>query len=383
MHMKKLLPALVAILLAVPAYASSDLFVSTSGDVGINNTSPTYMLDILGTTSTGITEQLSSPDTNTTDLLLKNTTTGGVAWYVGTAGSSNLAGETAGDFHIGLNGTGSYLLIGTGGNISIPYDLGVTGTFSVTGAATLGNGSTATTQSSGDNSTKIATTAYVDGAVSGGGGIKSVHVQTFTSSGTYTPTTGMAYAIVEMVGGGGGSGAGVSFCSSAGSGAYIKALLTAAQIGSSQTITIGSGGSAGAGGGTNTSGGNGGTTSVGSLLSCTGGDGTTGVANNVQSFTVGGAGGTPTVTTGTPILVMDGQTGGGASAVGGNPVGFLVTGSGGSTPLGMGGPAQSGNGSIVGLSGTGYGSGASGSGSPSGGGAGLDGIVIITEYCTQ
>jgi hypothetical protein len=160
--MKKILPALVALVLTLPAHASSSLYVSSTGNVGIGTTAPAYTLDVLGGT-TSSTEQLTSSSTDSTNLFLNNTTTGGQSWYVGTAGSANPLGEAVGDFHVGLTGTGSYLIIGTGGNISVPYNLGVTGTLSVTGAATLGNGSAAVTQSAGDSSTKIATDAFVNG----------------------------------------------------------------------------------------------------------------------------------------------------------------------------------------------------------------------------
>lgn len=48
------------------------------------------------------------------------------------------------------------------GNVSITGTLGVTGAVTLSSSIALANGSTATTQSAGDNSTKIATTAYVD-----------------------------------------------------------------------------------------------------------------------------------------------------------------------------------------------------------------------------
>lgn len=201
--------------------------------------------------------------------------------------------------------------------------------------------------------------------------IKSVHVQTFTSSGTYTPTTGMAYAVVEMVGGGGKGGASYAG-GGGGAGAYIKALLTAAQIGSSQSVTIGAA-SSGSGGGT---------TSVGSLLSCTGGaDGATGGPNQ----NAGGAGGSPTTTTGTAVVTMTGQNGGYGNR--GNADQFDLGGLGGSNPMGMGGAQimQSSSSTINGNSGTGYGSGGSGGvGTGSGtGGPATAGYVAITEYCTQ
>src|SRR5574338_310828 len=63
--------------------------------------------------------------------------------------------------------------------------------------------------------------------------INKVVVQTFTANGTYTPTTGMVYCIIECVGGGGGGGgtsnsaAGSAGCAaSGGAGAYSRKYAT-------------------------------------------------------------------------------------------------------------------------------------------------------------
>ena len=71
-------------------------------------------------------------------------------------------------------------------------------------------------------------------------------------SGTYTPTTGMKYCWVRMVGGGGAGGGelpatGKMLASGGGggSGEYAEGVYTAATIGGSQTVTIGAGGSGG------------------------------------------------------------------------------------------------------------------------------------------
>jgi len=215
--------------------------------------------------------------------------------------------------------------------------------------------------------------------------IKSINVQTFTTSGTYTPTTGMLKCIVEMVGGGGGGGgtqASFDAASGGASGGYIKALLTAAQVGASQTITVGAGGAGGSTSGG--AGGNGGATSVGSLLSCGGGNGSSHSGQN--NYVLGPAGGSVTVSTGTPISIVTGQAGG----LGGQNT-TAYGGSGGSNPLGVGGPAQMSMGTNMitnaGTDGVGYGSGGSGAMNATNsagvaGGAGKDGVVIITEYCS-
>lgn len=107
-----------------------------------------------------------------------------------------------------------------------------------------------------------------------------LNVQVFTSSGTYTPTSGTTKAIlmVQAPGGGGGgvaaTSAGQVAQGSGGSGgSYAEAYWTSV---SSQTVTIGTTGAGGAAG--NNNGGTGGTTSVGSIVSCPGGVGGVGSA---------------------------------------------------------------------------------------------------------
>src|SRR5215469_10657523 len=99
----------------------------------------------------------------------------------------------------------------------------------------------------------------------------TINVQTFTSNGTYTPTTGMLFCIVECVGGGGGGGYALGNASNTAAGAggggagYIRAVFSAATIGASQAVTIGGAGSGGvASGPTNAT--NGGDTTFGALL---------------------------------------------------------------------------------------------------------------------
>lgn len=219
-------------------------------------------------------------------------------------------------------------------------------------------------------------------------GIVSIHVQTFCASGctatggTYTPSAGLAYETVEMVAGGGGGagndGGSFAMSSGGGSGGYVKALLTAAQVGVSQAITLGAAGLGGASGANNGTGGA--TTSIGSLITCIGGS--PGTQQDANSTLPGGAGGICTVTTGTALSpIANGQQGG----FGGNQS-LAIGGAGGSNPLGAGGPQVLANASTNGLPALGYGSGGSGGASLSGsvsGGDGKTGYVAITEYCTQ
>src|ERR1700679_3002133 len=123
-------------------------------------------------------------------------------------------------------------------------------------------------------------------AIGGTGSISGAFVQVgrqvFTTSGTYTPTSGMTYCDIEVCGGGGGAGgtatpiaANGAISGAGGAGGYSRGIFTASSIGSSQSVTVGTGG---AGAATNTTGATGVTSSVGSLISATGGVGGSGGA---------------------------------------------------------------------------------------------------------
>jgi hypothetical protein len=212
--------------------------------------------------------------------------------------------------------------------------------------------------------------------------------QVFTSSGTYTPTTGMAYCSIQCLGGGGsGGGAGVTNAgqlaggSGGGAGEYAVGIFSSATIGISKIITIGAAGTDLSGSG----GGNGGNTSVGSLITAFGGTG--GPSNGASSTpqgTAGGAGGTGGSGGDYRSPGFPGQ--GFFSSVG---AGLCVAGDGGSSQIGSGGQAGKNQGaSTAGGAALGYGAGGGGafniasSGSTLAGGSGTAGIVIVTEYIT-
>jgi hypothetical protein len=218
----------------------------------------------------------------------------------------------------------------------------------------------------------------------GANAFSSINVQTFTTTGTYTPTSGMLYCIIECVGGGGGGGAssttGAATASAGGGGAggaYSRKFASAATIGVSQTVTIGAAGTAGAADGGN--GGSGGVTSVGSICSANGGTGGFGAPAATLSITSGGVGGSPVG--GVGDITAKGACGGIGVADGvGN------TGSSGIGTISLfGGGAQARNSSMVGSPSNLYGGGGSGalslnSSSGGNGGAGGAGFVVITEY---
>lgn len=215
-------------------------------------------------------------------------------------------------------------------------------------------------------------------------GFAGVNVQSFTASGTYTPTAGMKYCQIECVGGGGGGAGCINSTSSTngggggGSGGYSRRTVNAAAIGVSQVVTIGAAGTAGSAGGTN--GGNGGVTSVGALCIANGGGGAIGPTVGTYQ---GGAGGAIAGAVG-DIL--------GAGCPGQNGVigpqdNTIPAGSGGSSFFGGGGRSAGWAFalSVVGTAGTNYGSGGSGafgnnSATARAGGVGSAGFVVITEY---
>lgn len=204
-----------------------------------------------------------------------------------------------------------------------------------------------------------------------------IGIQTFTSSGTYTPTPGMTFCVVEGVGGGGGgsgaatnSAGNVSIGSPGSAGAWAKAMFTAAQIGTSKPVTIGAGG-AGAGIA-------GGATSLGSLLSIPGGVGGSAL-NNVAPPTFNGAGAIAAAPTGANIASSRGIAPGYSIAISATSA---FGGAGGSGPFGTGGGVAA---NTTGISGTGNGAGGSGSATLGAvaavtGGAGSGGLIFILEY---
>jgi hypothetical protein len=211
----------------------------------------------------------------------------------------------------------------------------------------------------------------------------SVVNQVFTSTGTYTPTAGMVYCIIQAIGGGGGgagaqatTGAQVSVGCGGGGGEYAQGIFSAATIGASKTVTIGAAGAAGTGG----NGGTGGTTSVGSTnISAIGGQGgTTGTAGatSQQAGGVGGTGGTGGDFRSPGIAGMNGFAN--------LTPGFILAGSGGSSVFGAGGLGSTTT-AAAGNPGLGYGGGGGGavnysSQSAINGGAGTKGVVVVTEY---
>ncbi|MET4208932.1 carbohydrate-binding protein [Bradyrhizobium sp. LA2.1] len=237
--------------------------------------------------------------------------------------------------------------------------------------------------SSANNLSDLANKATSRNNLGAAGAVKK---QTFTASGTYTPSANLLYAIIECVGGGGGGGGlsgrgGTSNSTADGGGAGSRSIkfASAATIGASQTVAIGAAGSGSTG-----AGGAGGDTSVGTLCIGKGGSGAVG-GNAAPPGGLGGVAGTGDVTsTGAP---------GGPGAIGNSAYSIWVSGGpGGSSPYGGGGRGQSntsgGASAVNGETATGFGAGGAGAGvanssSSATGGNGSPGLVIITEFCSS
>lgn len=208
------------------------------------------------------------------------------------------------------------------------------------------------------------------------GAFGTVAKQVFTGAGTYTPTPGMLYCIVEAVGGGGGGGGCASDAAhrwggGGGAGGYSRSLLTAADIGASKAVAIGAGGAGGTAGDNHGTGG--GATTLGTTIVVANG----GSGGNRGSTLGGGQGGA--AGTGN-IVAAPGAT---AESSGSAPATvFLHANPGASGPFGAGGRGTlNSNGSAA----SGYGAGGGGgsdrsSGGNRSGGDGTAGLIIITEF---
>lgn len=225
----------------------------------------------------------------------------------------------------------------------------------------------------------------------GDGTGRLINVQTFTASGTYTPTTGTKFVIAEVLGGGGGGGSNAATPSSgaaAGAGGASGSYAVCKHIPTGPvSVVIGAGGSGGVPAALGADGSTGGTTSFGAVSAPGGYGGPKGVAFN--NFPTGGNVATGSAPVSSSVIV---------SSIGSSgSYGILYSdsnatgGGGGSSNYGAGGVAMTinagGSGTQRGMDANGYGSGGGGAVSvhtstaaSSRGGNGAPGIVIIWEY---
>jgi len=233
--------------------------------------------------------------------------------------------------------------------------------------------------------------AGIDSALGGvSNGAVATNVQTFGVSGTYTPHANMIFSFVEVQGAGGGGGycnAGDVWSQGGAAGGYGSAYLTATQIGSSKTITIGGGGNGATS--PSTSGSQGGTTSIGTLISCSGGlGGQASVSTSPDYSAVNGG----TATPGSGVTLVKSLDGATNYPVGQVQTPIIIAPNGGAGYIFGGGwfypnICNSSSGQSAGSTPSGSSEGSGGSGGCSGtagsgadGGGGSPGFVVITEY---
>jgi hypothetical protein len=209
-----------------------------------------------------------------------------------------------------------------------------------------------------------------------------IGVQVFPGSGTYAPTSGMSTVVFEVQGGG-GAGGGASGATSTNvtlggpgvSGTYAKARYSAAQVGASQVITVGAGGTAVNG----AAGGSGGSSSVGSLIVAPGGPGGT-MLTNTAAPTVNSTGANSGAATGANIFSSLGSAASPSIAI---SSAVAASGAGGPSIFGPGGYSTGINSVGANAQNRCAGGGAAISNSSGGslfGGNGGSGIVIAWEY---
>ena len=214
---------------------------------------------------------------------------------------------------------------------------------------------TAPTPASTDNSTTLATTAFVKSAI--GTNATAFTMQVFSASGSFTVPAGITQVRARSWGGGGGGG-GSSGSNTAGSGGggggYAEGWLTVtpAQV---LTITIGTGGTGGSGSGNGVAGGN--TTIAGTGVNVITNGGGGGIGSSSYGASPGGAGGTASGGT----LNLSGGAGGSGFTTGGGE-GYPGIGGGTfSTPSSFVAGITPGGGGVAGSNGGSGSNGASGS----------------------
>lgn len=150
----------------------------------------------------------------------------------------------------------------------------------------------------------------------------------FKSSGTFTPTVAIPNAEMLVIAGGGGGGANGSGGGGGGAGGLLVTGFT--NISSSQTVTVGAGGTAAY---DNTVGANGGNSSVGSLATAVGGGrGGQGQQAGVAGGSGGGAGGFTSLSGGS---ATSGQGYAGGNGPGASGLNYTGSGGGGAGAVGV------------------------------------------------
>ena len=216
------------------------------------------------------------------------------------------------------------------------------------------------------------TSGVLPSGVTGGSGLNEIlgrflAVQVFTSSGTYTKTSGTNSILVYCTGGGASAGNGTSAGASGGGGAGGTSMKHITGGVTSITVTCGTGGAAVTSG--SNAGTAGGTSSFGSHCSATGGSGGFGYAHG-QGGGMGGNGGSGA----SGNLNFNGQAGGN-----GYHAASISSGANGGSTIWGGGGKGTGYGSAAGAGTLGSGGGGGGK-NHAYGAAGGTGVIVVYEY---
>lgn len=253
----------------------------------------------------------------------------------------------------------------------------------------------APTPTTGDSSTKLATTAFVANSIAANTG-RLINIQVFTSSGTYTPTPGTKKIRAKVQGAGGGGGGAAASTSSGtlaaghggSAGTYGETGIIDATSISTVNVTVGIGGTSSPG----ANGIAGGQSAFGGYIVAPGGAAGISGASGTSTFSLVPDYSSTSDCSGTNVLINIpgegglGQTSFATGTAGGtSATGTSKGGHGGSSFMGKGGGAVINN--TIPVAGSGYGAGGAGGNTafPNGttavaGSSGSNGIVIVEEY---